>query len=59
MSISVADSDKIRVSFTNTTMLYDHFGQQIEEGSFIEKVIPTQFANAAEAKAFDALQESV
>ena len=35
------------------------FGQELEKGSFVEKQIPPQFVNAAEAQAFNTLKESV
>ena len=42
----------------NTTLMYDYFGQELEEGTFIERQVPPQFASQAEADVFNALEES-
>ena len=45
LSISESEPDRLRVTFTKTELLFDVFGQEIEEGTQIEKVIPVQFAS--------------
>lgn len=39
-------------------MLYDFTGQQVEEGTMIEKWIPPQFASKAEAEVFTSIEET-
>ena len=37
LSISEAEIDRMRMTFTNTELLFDMFGQTIEEGTQIEQ----------------------
>ncbi len=53
--VSSEDQDKVTVKFQNTTLLFDYFGQEIEQGSIYEKFIPPQFASAAEAEVFNSM----
>ena len=45
MTVSASGLDRIRVSFKDTALIYDYFGQEIEKDSFVEKLVPRQFAN--------------
>ena len=53
------DKDKLRISFIDTKLLFDVFGQDIEKELVFERIIPTQFASEAEAEVFNSLEESV
>ena len=57
LTISNKYLDEIRVTFKDTNLMYDEFGQELEAESFLQKEIPPQYANAAEAKVFDSLKE--
>ena len=57
LEISTSGYDKIRVTFLNTILMYDYFGQELEEGIFIEIQVPPQFASQAEAEVFIAIEE--
>ena len=59
LTISSKELDEIRVTFKVTELIYDEFGQELEAKSFLQKEIPPQYANAAEAKVFDSLKEVV
>ena len=34
------DFDVVRIEFINTTLIYDFVGQELEEGTYIEKQVP-------------------
>ena len=34
------DFDVVRIDFINTTLIYDFVGQELEEGTYIERQIP-------------------
>ena len=52
------ESDRIKVSFKKTELLYDEYGQALDTGTEIESYVPAQFSSEAEAKFFEAISES-
>lgn len=49
MISKAGDRDKIRVTFANTSLIFDTVGQNLQEGTQVEKAIPPQFANDSQA----------
>lgn len=58
MSVSQHGADKVRITFSNTTLIYDWLGQELQNGTFIERIMPPQFASQEEAEVFAAVEEA-
>ena len=58
LEISSSDPDKVKVVFEDTSLIYDFTGQQVEQGTFIEKQLPPQFTSKTEAKIFNSIEEA-
>ena len=59
LAVSTSGLDRIKVQFKDTTLIYDHFGQELEQGSSEEKYIPRQYASNAEADIFEFILQTV
>ena len=50
--------DNLAVTFTDTGLLYNDFGQSVEKDTRLEEPVPLQYASQAEADFFGSLLES-
>ena len=57
-SVSAGGNDLVRISFRDTSIIYDWLGREVKSGSVIERYVPAQFASKEEAEAFEALEEA-
>ena len=48
----------MRIDFTDTSLIYDFVGQELEPGTFIERQLPPQFASEGEAKVFGSIEDA-
>ena len=58
-TISTAGDDYLRLSFKNTTLLFDWMGHELSNDTVLEYLLPPQYASETERKIFTALEDSV
>ena len=49
----------MRLSFKNTTLLYDWMGHELSNEIVLEYILPTQYSSETERQIFTALEDSV
>ena len=56
--ISQNGIDRVRISFRNTTLMFDWTGQEMRNDTVIERVLPPQYNSNLEAKIFGSIEEA-